>query len=88
MKGYFELAGPLLVTLGVFPALFNKVLALNYATPIVLVVVGENGIEKLKSSPAYQQFLFCFHLAIAISLWADASVYSKKVAGKDSTKED
>ena len=75
---YVELGGALLVTLGIFPSLFNKIVALNYATPIILLVMGGNGVEKIKNAPAYQQFLLCFHVAIAIALWADATYKSTK----------
>lgn len=84
---YVELGGALLVTLGIFPSLFNKIVALNYATPIILLVMGGNGVEKIKNAPAYQQFLLCFHVAIAIALWADAT-YPTPKAEKKKGKQD
>ena len=77
---YIELAIVVLVMLNVFPRLFNKVLAGQYAKSIILM----GSIDEIINAGAYYQFLLLFHVAIAVALWAE--IPSISIVGQKASK--
>lgn len=66
IMGYQELFSIAMVTLGLFPKLFNTIAAVQYATPIFLLG------GKFAAVTNYYIFVLIFHGAIALNLLDDA----------------